>query len=65
MQQLRASPVTRVDRRDDTQVCIEVQRLRVDVVRFAVVVVARLAHGGGVVSFINTVIVIRPDEAEL
>ena len=60
------SPVARVDRRDNTQVDVDVQPLHVDVVRLAVVVVVRLVHGGGgVVTFLKNVIVRQLDEAKV
>ena len=46
VQQLRDSPVARVDRRDNTHVDLEVQPLRVDVVRFDVVVIVHLVDDG-------------------
>ena len=48
VQQLCDSLIARVDCRDNTQVDLEVQPLRVDVVRFAVVVVVHLANVGAV-----------------
>ena len=66
VQLLWDSPIAWADRRDNTHVDLEVQPLCVDVVRFAVVVVAHLEHdGGGVVSFINTVIVVKQDETKV
>ena len=65
MQQLCDSPVARADRRDNTQVDIEVQ-LRVEVVRFAEVVVVHLADdGNGEVMVLNNAIVDQPDEAKV
>ena len=58
VQLLCNSHVARVDRRDNTQVDIEVQPLRVDVVSFAVVGVVHLAHDEDVVTVINNVIVV-------
>ena len=66
VQRLCDSPVAWVDRRDNTQVGLDVQPLRVDVVRFAVVVIINLAYDGGcVVSVLNNVIVVQPDEAKV
>ena len=54
----------RVDRRDITQVDIEVQPLRVEVVRFAVAVFVHLAHDGdGELVVINIVIGVHFDDA--
>ena len=58
VQLLCNSHVARVDRRDNTQVDLEVQPLRVDVVSFAVVGVVHLAHDEDVVTVINNVIVV-------
>ena len=53
--QLCDSPVALVDRRDKAQVDIDVQLLRVEVVRLAVVVVVHLAHDeDGVVTVLTT-----------
>ena len=66
VQLLCNSHVARVDRRDNTQGDLEAQPLRVDVVRFAVVVVVHLADdGGGVVVVVNNVIVVQPDESKV
>ena len=66
VQRLCDSRVARVDRRDNTQVDLEVLPLCVDVVQFAVVVVVHLAYDGdGVVSVLNNVIVVQPDEAKV
>ena len=66
MQLLCNSHVARVDRRDNTQVDLEVQPLRVDVVRFSVEVIVHLPHdGGGVVADLNNGIVGQPDEAKV
>ena len=50
VQQRYDSRVTRVDRRDNTQVGIDAQPLRVGVVRFDVVVIVHLADDGVVLS---------------
>ena len=47
VQLLRDSLVARVDRRDNTQADLDVQPLRVEVVRFDVVVIVHLADDGG------------------
>ena len=65
VQQMCDSPVARGDRRDNTQGDLEAQPLRVDVVRFAVVVVVHLAHDGMVVSLCSkNGSVVAPDEAK-
>ena len=56
--QMSDSHVPLADRRDNTQVDLEVQPLRVDVVRFAEVGVVHLAHDEDVVTVINNVIVV-------
>ena len=66
VQQLRDSPVVWVDRRDKTQVDLEVQPLCVEVVRFSVVVIVHLADdGGGVVTIPNNGTVVQPDETKV
>ena len=66
VQQLCDSPVARVDRRDNTQVDLEVQPLRVEVVRFSVVVIVHLADDGdGVVTIPNNGTVVQPDETKV
>ena len=60
VQQLCDSHVTRGDRRDNTQVVLEERPLRVEVVRFAEVVVVHLAcDGSGVVMELNNGIVVQ------
>ena len=60
------SHVAQVDRHDNTQVDLEIQPLRVDVVRFAVVVVVHLADdGGGEVTVLNKFVVVQPDDAKV
>ena len=55
-----------VDRRDNTQVDIEVQSFSVEVVRFDDVVIVHFAHGrSGEVTALNNVIVVEPDEAKV
>ena len=65
VQKLCDSRVWRVDRRDNTRVDLEVQALRVDVVRLDEVVIIRLAHDGGVVTVLNIDIVVQPDDAKV
>ena len=65
VQQVCDGLVTWVDRRDNTHVDNEVQPLRVDVVRFAVVVIVHLADEGGGVTFLNNGIVAQLDEAKV
>ena len=56
----------RVERRDNTQVGIDVQPLDVDVIRFAVVVIVQLEDDGGcVVTVLNNGIVVQPEEAKV
>ena len=66
MQQLCDSHVWRAYHRDNTQVGIEVQPLRVDVVRYAVAVVVHHADDGdGIVTVLNSGIVVQPGEAKV
>ena len=66
VQRLCDSPVAWVDRHDITLVDLEVQPLRVDVVRFAEAVVIHLEHdGGGCVTVHNNDIVVQPEEAKV
>lgn len=66
VQQLCDSPVKGEGRRVFTMVDLDVQPLRVEVVRYAETVVVCLAHdGGGIFSLLNNVIVVQSDEAKV
>ena len=66
VQQLCESPVARGKRPDYKQINLGVQLLRVDVVRFAVIVIVHLAHDGdGIVMVLNHTIVVQLDEAKV
>ena len=60
------SLVAWVDRRYKTQIDLDAQPLRVEVVRFAEIVLVHLEDdGGGVVAVVNNVIVVGFDEAKV
>ena len=64
--QLCDSLVGRVDHRDDSQVDLDAQPPRVDVVRFAVVVIVHPVHDGdGIVTVLNNTIVVQLGEAKV